>query len=131
MSTMRIPLFASAISAGFPGIVEEVVDKRLDINELLVKNPEATYFLRVSGDSMVNAGIFNGDILVVDRSQNARSGDIIIASLNGEFTVKRLDEKGGRFSLLPENPRYSALAIKESDDFLFWGKVMYVIHRAV
>ncbi|WKZ30994.1 MAG: translesion error-prone DNA polymerase V autoproteolytic subunit [Candidatus Dojkabacteria bacterium] len=125
------PLYFSPIYAGFPGIVEEVVEKKLDLNEFLIKNPEATYFLRVSGDSMVGAGIYNGDLLIVDRSQAVKSGDIIIASINGEFTVKRLEKKGDRFLLLPENSRYKSMMIHEEDDFLSWGKVIYVIHQAI
>jgi DNA polymerase V len=90
------PLFLSGVSAGFPSPVEDYVDRKLDLNELLIKNPAATFFVRVAGDSMIDAGIHNDDILIVDRALEAGNGKIVIAVYNGELTVKRLlqDKKG-------------------------------------
>lgn len=124
-------LLKNSIPAGFPGIVEEIVEKRLDLNELTVRNPEATYFVRVEGNSMEGAGIYDGDLLVVDRSLQGKQGDIVVACLNGKFTVKRLQDRGGRFYLQAENSNYSEIPIREGDEFSCWGKVTYVIHKAI
>ncbi len=119
------------MQAGFPSPAEDYLDKTLDLNELLIAHPAATFFVRVSGDSMQNAGIFSGDILVVDRSLEAADNKIVIAIVSGEFTVKRLKIREGRISLVPENPSYPILEMKEGSDFQVWGVVTYVIHKAV
>ena len=128
---LPLPIFLANVQAGFPSPAEDYLDKTLDLNELLIAHPAATFFVRVSGDSMQNAGIFSGDVLVVDRSLKPADNKIIIAIVNSEFTVKRLKIREGRISLVPENPAYPILEMKEESDFQVWGVVTYVIHKAV
>jgi DNA polymerase V len=99
-------LYLTPVSAGFPSPAEDYLDRALDLNELLISNPAATFYVRASGDSMRDAGIQSGDILVVDRAVEARPGKIVIAAVDGELTVKRLRVKEGRLYLAPENPAY-------------------------
>lgn len=96
MKSTKIPLFSSRAKAGFPSPADNMIERKLDLNELIVKHPASTFFVRVAGDSMIDAGIHEDDILVIDRSLNAKNGDIILAILNGEFTVKRLKKRGNR-----------------------------------
>ncbi len=130
-SSLPLPLFITAVQAGFPSPAEDYLDKTLDLNELLISHPAATFFVRVAGDSMQGAGIFSGDTLVVDRSLEATDNKIVVAIVNGEFTVKRLRLKEGRISLVPENPNFPTIEVKEGSDFQVWGVVTYVIHKAV
>ncbi|MGB3547846.1 MAG: translesion error-prone DNA polymerase V autoproteolytic subunit [Saprospiraceae bacterium] len=123
-----LPLYGG-VSAGFPSPADDYLEEHLDVGDYLVKNPTATFFVRVQGDSMVGAGIHPDDILVVDRSLAARHNTIIIAVLNGEFTVKRLYKKGGDIRLVPENPRYASLSIRDGDEFDVWGVVAHVLHK--
>lgn len=127
-SHARFPLFAARIPAGFPSPADDYVDKGLDLNELLVRHPAATYFVRVSGDSMVGAGIHSGDILVVDRAESARDRSVIIAALNGELTVKRFVRDNGRIYLFSENRDYPNLEVNGEMEFEIWGVVVHVIH---
>ena len=124
----RLPFYQDAVAAGFPSPAENEMADKLDLNELLIKHPAATFFLRVSGSSMIGAGIHHDDILVVDRSLEPTHGKIVIASLNGEFTVKRLSRDGKRVQLLAENPAYAPIQINEEMDLHIWGVVTNVIH---
>ncbi len=124
----RIPFFEIPISAGFPTPVESETSLSLDLNDLLIKHPAATFFLRVSGSSMINAGIHDNDILVVDRSLEPKSGKIVIAVVNGELTVKRLVINGRTIQLMPENPKFNPIEITEETDLRIWGVVVHVIH---
>ncbi len=126
---VSLPLFSGGVSAGFPSPAEDYTDRKLDLNELLIKNPAATFFVRVEGDSMVGAGIQHDDILVVDRSRQAVSGDIVIAVLDGELTVKRLFRGAHCARLLAENPDYPAIEIGEERDCEIWGVVTSVVHQ--
>jgi len=126
--SLKLPLFLSSVKAGFPSPADDFVETRLDLNEYLIDHPEATFFVRVSGDSMIRAGIHTGDILIVDRSLEPKNNDIVIAIIDGEFTVKRLKKYGDRVFLVPENPNYKLIEIKPESDFLIWGVVKYVIH---
>jgi DNA polymerase V len=128
---LPLPIYLANVQAGFPSPAENDLDKTLDLNELLIAHPAATFFVRVAGDSMRNAGIFSGDILVVDRALEAQDNKIVIAVVNGEFTVKRLRMIDGRISLVPENPAYPILEMQEGSDFQVWGVVTYVIHKAI
>lgn len=125
-----LPLFLEGISAGFPSPSDDYIEKYLDLNELVVKHPSATFFVRVEGNSMEGAGIFSGDILVVDRSIAPAHGQIIVALLNGEFTVKRLLINGNEVRLAPENGSYKTIKVKPESQFQVWGVVTYVIHKA-
>jgi DNA polymerase V len=126
---LPLPIYLTSVQAGFPSPAEGFLDKTLDLNELLVTHPAATFFVRVTGDSMRDAGIFSGDILIVDRAITATDQKIIIAVINGEFTVKRLKIRDKKVFLVPENPTYPILEIKEGSDFQVWGVVTYVIHK--
>jgi len=120
---------AGAVVAGFPSPAEQYLEQPLDLNELLVKRPAATFFVRVEGDSMDGAGIHDGDLLVVDRSLRAANGDIVIACIDGDFTVKtfRQDALGTR--LEPANPNYPVIRLTSGHELQFFGKVTAVIHR--
>ncbi len=124
-----MPLFLSRIPAGFPSPADDYVESALDLNEYMVSNPAATFMVRVSGDSMVNAGIHDGDILVVDRSREPLPGKIVVAVLDGELTVKRLMQKDGACILVPENPAYSPIFIGDNQELTVWGVVSGVVRR--
>lgn len=120
------PLVLSSVSAGFTSPAEDTVDQALDLNAHLVKHPAATFFIRVNGSSMEGANIFSGDILVVDRSLEAANGKIVVAIVEGEFTVKRLIKRKGKIQLVAENPAYPPI----EGAFEVWGVVTYIIHSA-
>ena len=128
-SNNKVSMATDTVSAGFPSPAENYTEGELDLNQYLVTNPPATFFVRVSGDSMINAGIFHNDILIVDRSIEAKNNDIIIATINGEFTVKRFYIKNNIMKLIPENPIYKPTVITAEMDFEVWGKVTSVIHK--
>lgn len=125
----QIPFFAEGVAAGFPSPAVGELNGTLDLNQLCVRHPAATYFVRARGDSMTGAGIDDGDILVVDRSAKANNGAIIIASLEGEFTVKRLRMHQGKVELLPENPRYTPITITPESGAEFFGVVTFIIKK--
>lgn len=122
------PLFLSGVSAGFPSPADDYLDRKLDLNEHLVKNPAATFFVRVAGDSMTGAGINDNDILVVDRSLEPNTNNIVIAVVNGELTVKRLIKKQGNWRLVAENHNYPDLEINEETPLEIWGVATFAIH---
>ena len=122
------PLFLDTVSAGLPSPAEDYVEGRFDLIRHLIKHPMATFYVRVTGDSMVGAGIHPGSILVVDRAVQADDGDIVIARINDELCVKRLRiEQDGRVWLRPENKMYDAIEVTEEMDFEVWGRVMHSI----
>jgi len=125
---LKRPLFACGVSAGFPSPAEDYVEGRLDLNQLMVQHPAATFFVRVAGDSMIGAGIHHADILVVDRSLEPVSGRVVIAVVNGELTVKRLFRCNGEARLLAENPNYPPIELTEETACEVWGVVTFVIH---
>ena len=127
--TEGLPLYLSAIRAGFPSPAEDYVERNLDLHDHLVKDKAATFFLRATGDSMREAGIHDGDLLVVDRSLEAAHGKIVIAALDGELTVKRLLRKGGRVALAPANPDYPEIDITRREHVHIWGVVTYAVHK--
>lgn len=124
-----LPFYEGGVAAGFPSPADDYLERELDLHELLVDHPAATFFVRVQGESMSGAGLASGDILIVDRSLSPQSGKIVVALLNGEFTVKRLLREGEQVSLVPDNPRYKSIVVTSEDDFQIWGVVTYVIHR--
>lgn len=123
-----IPLFASLVPAGFPSPADDYMEQPLDLNAYVTVHPEATFFVRVQGESMNHGEIHNGDILVVDRSLEARSGHVVIAALYGEMVVKRLQYTNGRWFLSPDNPAYKPVEITESSNYMIWGVVTHVLH---
>ena len=125
---LALPLFASRVPAGFPSPADDYIDQKLDLNTHLIEHPAATFFTRVSGHSMRDAGIHDGDLLVVDRALEPQDGRIVIAAVNGELTVKRLRIRKGQVWLMPEHPDYKPLLITEGLDCVIWGVVTRVIH---
>lgn len=124
----KLPVFLGRLPAGFPSPADDYIEGKLDLNRHLIKHPAATFFVRISGDSMLEAGIHTGDILVVDRSLEAVDGNVIVAALDGELTVKRLDKRGRTLRLLPANKHYQPIEISEQQSFEIWGVVTNVIH---
>ena len=128
----RLPLFLARVLAGrptgFPSPADDFIENRLDINAHLVKRPAATFFVRVQGNSMQDAGIHDGDILVVDRSLEPASGKVVVAAVDGELTVKRLEIRRGTMRLLPENGDYRPTEITDGMELTVWGVVTSVIH---
>jgi DNA polymerase V len=129
-SVYELPLYSNKVSAGFPSPADDHLECKLDLNSHLIHHPSSTFFVKVSGDSMINAGIQSGDMLIVDRSIKPEHGKIVIAAINGELTVKRLSKQGGQVKLLPENEQYSPIEITDEQDIIIWGVVTYVIHEA-
>lgn len=123
------PLYLSRISAGFPSPADDYVENALDLNAYLVRHPAATFMVRVSGDSMIGAGIEDGDILVVDRSEEAAHGRIVVAVLDGELTVKRLHDRRGVRMLVAENPKYPPLRLGPGQEVRIWGVVVGVARK--
>lgn len=130
-SWIPLPLYGSRVQGGFPSPADDYLEGELDLNQHLIKHKEATFYVRATGASMVNAGIFPGDLLIVDRALTAKSGSIVIAILNGELTVKKLVLRGKRLFLCPENPCFSEIEITEEQDFSVWGVVTTVIHSVL
>ncbi len=122
------PLYASKVVAGFPSPADDYIESRLDLNEFLVKHKEATFFLRVKGDSMAGANIHDGSLLIVDRAAEPRHGDVVVAVVNGELTVKRLYRRRGVVKLLAANEAYPEILIKPESDLVVWGVVQHVVH---
>ena len=123
------PFFLCGISAGFPSPADDYIDRMLDLNELLITNPPATFFVRVAGESMIDAGIHDGDILIVDRSLEPQNGKIVIAVVDGELTVKRLVKNNGAYKLVAENPDYPSLEITDETQCEIWGTATSVIRQ--
>lgn len=120
---IKLPLYSSSPAAGFPAPGDDQVERVLDINDLVVQNPASTFFVRVEGDSMIGAGIFSGDVLVIDRSKEAKDGVIVVAAVNGEMVVKRLAQMREGMTLVSENDEYSPILVSEDEDCTIWGVV--------
>lgn len=123
------PLFSHSIPAGFPSPADDYVSEALDLNEHLIAHKEATFFLRAKGHSMTGAGIQDGDLLIVDRSLTPAHRSVVIAVVDGEFTVKRLYKRGSKVRLLAENPEFAPIDFNEGQELQIWGVVTSVIHR--
>ena len=124
----RIPLLNDSVSAGFPSPADDYTEENIDLNEHLISNPFSSFFLRVKGESMINAGIKDKDLIIVDKSLIARPGNIIIAMIDGEFTIKRLSIKNDELYLKAENHNYPDFSFKNHIDVQIWGVVVYSIH---
>ena len=122
-------LIEQRISAGFPSPADDFKETRISLDRELVKNKEATFYAKVSGDSMVGAGLDDGDLLVIDRSLSPESGKIAICFIDGDFTVKRIKKEKGKFYLMPENKKYKPIELSEDDELIIWGVVEYVIKK--
>lgn len=125
----KCPLYVAPVNCGWPSPAEDYIDQQLNLHELVVKNPPATFFLRGCGDSMIGAGIHDGDLLIVDRSVEALPNRVVIAALDGELLVKKLARKKDRTFLLPANPDYPEIDITHREYVHIWGVVTYVLHK--
>ena len=126
---LLIPIFTSRVQAGFPSPVDDHLEDTLDLNTHLIHHQEATFFVKAQGDSMIGAGIHQGDILIVDKSLTPKSGKIVIAVVDGEFTVKRLHKYKGNITLKAENSEFEDIKIRGTDELIIWGVVTSVIHQ--
>ncbi|MEO6540836.1 MAG: translesion error-prone DNA polymerase V autoproteolytic subunit [Ferruginibacter sp.] len=119
---------STANATGFGAAADDYMERGIDLNEQLIRNKPATYFMRVSGSSMINAGIFDGDIAIVDRSVKPQNGKIVIAVIDGEMLIRRYEKTMNSLRLIPETPKLSPIDVSEFSDFKIWGVVIYVIH---
>ena len=126
---LKLPLFGDSVPAGFPSPATDYTDTVLDLNELLINHPSSTFFVRAKGHSMIGAGIFDNDLLVVDRSISATHGSIVIAWVDTEFTVKRLYQQNDTIKLVAENPDYPDIVFKDGQEMRIWGVVTNAIHQ--
>ena len=125
---LTCPLFLVPVEAGFPSPADDYVERQLDLNKHLIKHPAATFFVRATGESMINAGIFPNDILIVDRSLEPMDKKVVIAVIDGELTVKRFRKLDGRVFLMPENTDYQGIELVDGMDCEIWGVVIHVVH---
>ena len=125
----KIPIYLSAVQAGWPSPAEDYIDEEINLHEIAVRNPAATFFLRATGESMVGVGIHDGDLLIVDRSVDASHNRIVIAALDGELLVKKLVQRGRRTFLAPANPDFPEIEITNREYVHIWGIVTYVLHK--
>ena len=122
-------LIEEGISAGFPSPADDFKEIRISLDKELVKNQESTFYARVSGDSMIEAGLDDGDLIVIDRSLNPENGKVAVCFIDGEFTVKRINKKENKLFLMPQNKKYKPIEIKEDNQLIIWGIVEYVIKK--
>jgi DNA polymerase V len=127
---LPLPFAETGVAAGFPSPADDFMELSLDLNKSLVQHPAATFYARVKGTSMTDAGIEDGDILVIDKSLDPKDGDIAVCFLDGEFTVKRIACREEALFLVPANDEFRPIRITEENDFLVWGVVTYIIHKA-
>ena len=131
LSAQLLPLVDMHLSCGFPSPAADYESELVDLNRLMLRHPDASFLARAMGDSMEGAGIHNGDVLAIDRSLRAEDGDIVVACVEGEYTVKRLQKRANSAALLAENPAYAPIVIHNADDLLIWGVVVLVLHPLV
>ncbi len=128
-SDLRIPFVKEGVSAGFPSPAADFMETSIDLNKELSENPLATFYIKVKGNSMIDAGINDKDVLVVDRSLEPQNNKIAICFIDGEFTVKRILVEQNCLYLMPENPTYSPIKVTEENELIIWGMVTYVIKK--
>lgn len=128
-AVVALPLYSDLVQCGFPSPAADYVEQRIDLNDLMIRHPSATYFVKAAGDSMIEAGISEGDLLVVDSSRTPEHGDIVIAAVDGEFTVKRLQLRP-RVQLNPMNSAYSPIIVGSEDSLDVFGVVTYIVKSA-
>jgi DNA polymerase V len=126
---LKLPLLLAGVQAGFPSPADDFIDKRLDLNEHLISHPSATFFVRAVGDSMLGAGIHDGDLIIVDRAVEPQAGRVVMAALGGELTIKRLERRGERLFLAPANTDYPSFDVTAREDFEICGVATHVIHK--
>ena len=128
-SGYNLPLYSCSVQAGFPSPADDHMESELDLNKYLIKHPTATFFVKAAGESMINAGIHPGDILVVDRSEEAKHGKIVIAAIDGQLTVKRVHRSKDETYLVPENKDFEPIKFDEGNEVVIWGVVTNVLHK--
>lgn len=126
----NVPLYGDTVPAGFPSPADDYLDMDLNLHDYLVQHPSATFCVRAVGDSMVDAGIHSSDVMVVDRALSPKNNDIVLAVVNGEFTVKRIKKNDNELYLMPANDNYRPIKINEEMNFQVWGVVTFIIHKA-
>jgi DNA polymerase V len=124
-------MVSAKVNAGFPSPADDHLERSIDLNEELIRNPASTFFVRVTGESMKDAGILSGDVLVIDRSKTPVDRQIVIAMVDGGFTVKRFRKRGDKIFLEAENPDFKPIEVTENQELTIWGAVTYIIHKAV
>lgn len=130
-TSIRVPLFSHAVPAGFPSPADDYIEGRLSLDEHLIANKDATFFVRARGKSMEGAGIQDGNILVVDKSITPKSGSIVVAFVDGEYTVKTFIKRAGKIILRPENPSFSEIEFKDGQELQVWGVVVGTVKKYV
>ena len=128
--SLKLPLVSASVEAGFPSPADDHMERGIDLNEELIRNPAATFLIRVQGESMRDAGIHSGDTLIVDRSVTPYDRQIVVAMIDGEFTVKRFRKRNGKIFLEAENPAFDPIEVGENQELTIWGSVTYIIHQA-
>ncbi|RJX80348.1 LexA family transcriptional regulator [Pseudomonas sp. LS-2] len=127
--TVSLPIFSSTLSCGFPSPAEDLIEEMSSLDDIAVTNPPATYLVRSAGDSMIDAGIYEGDVIVVDRSKKAVNRSIVVAIHEGEFVCKRLLFADGNVLLCPENKRYTPIVVRDMDALVIWGVCTFNLHK--
>lgn len=129
---LALPYADGGIKAGFPSPSQDYIDAAIDLNKELIKHPASTFYGRVSGDSMIDAGLHDGDIVIIDKLEKPQNGDMVVCFIDGEFTIKYIDiehKKEGVIWLIPANPKYKPIKITPENDFIVWGKVIQIISK--
>jgi len=129
-TSIRLPLVSASVEAGFPSPADDHLERSIDLNEELIRNPAATFLVRVKGESMRDAGIHTGDTLIVDKSVTPADRQIVVAMIDGEFTVKRFQKVNGRIFLEAANDSFAPIEVGENQELTIWGAVTYIIHQA-
>jgi len=129
-TSLKLPLVSASVEAGFPSPADDHLERGIDLNEELIRNPTATFLVRVKGESMRDAGIHSGDTLIVDKSVTPSDRQIVVAMIDGEFTVKRFRKANGRIFLEAANDSFSPIEVGENQELTIWGAVTYIIHQA-
>ena len=129
-TNLKLPLVSASVEAGFPSPADDHLERGIDLNEELIRNPAATFLIRVQGESMRDAGIHSGDTLIVDKSVTPYDRQIVVAMIDGEFTVKRFRKRNGKIFLEAENPAFDPIEVGENQELTIWGSVTYIIHQA-
>ncbi|HNS29293.1 MAG TPA: translesion error-prone DNA polymerase V autoproteolytic subunit [Tenuifilaceae bacterium] len=126
---VKLPLVDAFISAGFPSPADDYIEGKLDLNRQLIKNPSSTFFARVRGTSMTDVGINDGDILIIDKSLEAKHNSVLVCFIDGEFTVKKVQKTKGELFLIPQSKDFAPIKVSRESDFRLWGVVTYCIHK--
>ena len=129
-TSLKLPLVSAKVEAGFPSPADDHLERGIDLNEELIRNPAATFMVRVKGDSMRDAGIHAGDVLIVDKSLSPSDRKIVVAMIDGNFTLKRFRNRNGRVTLEAENPDFQPIEVMDGQELTIFGVVTYIIHQA-